>query len=105
KPFLSEAADTVISLMKTHYVELGLQRDRIVEVLSLEEKKFNQTLNAGLYLLNHLLDDLKQQGKQTIAGEDAFRLYDTHGFPLELTQEVAAEHDMMVDVSGFEQAM
>ncbi len=105
KPFLSEAADTVINLMKGHYVELGLQRDRIVEILSLEEKKFNQTLNAGLYLLNNLLEDLKQKGHHAIPGEEAFKLYDTHGFPLELTQEVAAEHGLGVDVASFEQAM
>ncbi|HEU0002945.1 MAG TPA: alanine--tRNA ligase [Ktedonobacteraceae bacterium] len=105
KPFLSEAADTVINLMKSHYVELGLQRDRIVEILSLEENKFSQTLNAGLYLLNNLLEDLKQRGHTAIPGDAAFKLYDTHGFPLELTQEVAAEHGFSVDVSGFEQSM
>src|SRR3989475_5301040 len=105
KPFLSEAADTVINLMRGHYVELGLQRDRIVEILSLEEKKFGQTLNAGMSLLNNLLEELKQRGHTAIPGEDAFKLYDTHGFPLELTQEVAAEHGFTVDVSGFEEAM
>jgi alanyl-tRNA synthetase len=105
KPFLSEAADTVINLMRGHYVELVQQRDRIVEILSLEEKKFRQTLNAGLYLLNNLLEDLKQRGHRAIPGEEAFKLYDTHGFPLELTQEVAAEHGFTVDVSGFEQSM
>ncbi len=105
KPFLSEAADTVINLMRGHYVELGRQRDRIVEILSLEEKKFGQALNAGLYLLNNLLEDLKQRGHTAIPGEEAFKLYDTHGFPLELTQEVAAEHGFTVDVSGFERSM
>jgi len=105
KPFLSEAADTVINLMKSHYVELGLQRDRIVEILNLEEKKFGQTLNTGLYLLNNLIEELKQRGHTAIPGEEAFKLYDTHGFPLELTQEVAAEHGLTVDVSGFEQSM
>lgn len=105
KPFLSEAADTVINLMKDHYVELGLQRDRITEILSLEEKKFNQTLNAGLNLLNTLIEDLQRQGHHAIPGEEAFKLYDTHGFPLELTQEVAAEHGLSVDVSGFEESM
>src|SRR5437588_33549 len=104
-PFLSEAADTVINLMKDHYVELALQRDRIVDILSFEEKKFNVTLSAGLYLLNDLIEDLQQHGQHVIAGEDAFKLYDTHGFPLELTQEVAAEHGLSVDVSGFEESM
>jgi len=105
KPFLAEAADTVINLMRGHYVELGLQRDRIVEILSLEEKKFGQTLNAGMYLLNNLIEDLKQRGHSAIPGEDAFKLYDTHGFPLELTQELASEQGFTVDVSGFEQSM
>src|SRR6266536_661987 len=105
KPFLAEAADTVINLMRGHYVELGLQRDRIVEILSLEEKKFGQTLNAGMSLLNNLLEELKQRGHTAIPGADAFKLYDTHGFPLELTQEVAAEQGFIVDVSGFEQSM
>src|SRR5436305_4393961 len=105
KPFLSEAADTVIDLMKSHYVELGLQRDRIVEILSLEEKKFSQTLNAGLFLLNNLIEDLKKRQHTAIPGEEAFKLYDTRGFPLELTQEVAAEHGFTVDVPGFERAM
>jgi alanyl-tRNA synthetase len=105
RPFLSEAADTVINLMKSHYVELGLQRDRIVDILSLEERKFSQTLNAGLFLLTNLLEDLKLRGHTAIPGDQAFKLYDTHGFPLELTQEVAAEHGFTVDVSGFEQSM
>ena len=105
KPFLSEAADTVINLMKDHYVELGLQRDRIVGILSHEEKKFSQTLNAGMALLNNLLEELKQRHHTAIPGEEAFKLYDTHGFPLELTQEVAAEHGFSIDVAGFEHAM
>ncbi len=105
KPFLSEAADTVIQLMKDHYVELSSQRDRIVEILSLEEKKFGQTLNAGLHLLNTLLEDLQQRNQNIVPGEEAFKLYDTHGFPLELTQEVAAEHGFSVDIPAFEQAM
>ena len=105
RPFLSEAADTVINLMKDHYVELGLQRDRIVEILSLEEKKFNQTLNAGISLLTSLIEELKAQNKTVIPGDDAFKLYDTHGFPLELTQEVAAEHRLTVDIPGFEKEM
>src|SRR5713101_2111250 len=105
KPFLAEAADTVINLMRGHYVELSLQRDRIVEILSLEEKKFGQTLNAGLHLLNTLLEDLQQRNQNIVPGEEAFKLYDTHGFPLELTQEVAAEHGFSVDIPAFEQAM
>ncbi len=105
KPFLAEAADTVIDLLKGHYIELGLRRDRIVEILSFEEKKFGETLSAGLALLNTLLEYLQKQDQHVIPGEAAFRLYDTHGFPLELTQEVAGEHGFTVDIPAFEQAM
>ena len=105
KPFLTEAADTVINLFQDHYTELSRQRDRIIEILSFEEKKFSQTLSAGLFLLNNLLEELQQQQKRVIPGDDAFKLYDTHGFPLELTQEVAREHGFTVDTAAFEQAM
>src|SRR5207302_4878202 len=77
RPFLSEAADTVINLMKSHYAELGQQSDRSVEIISLEEKKFNQTLNAGLSLLTGLIEELRQKRHHAIPGEEAFRLYDT----------------------------
>jgi alanyl-tRNA synthetase len=105
EPFLALAADTVIGLMGDHYTELRTQRNRIVEVLSLEEKKFGQTLNTGLALLNELLDHLKQQKQTVIPGEEVFKLYDTHGFPVELTEEIAAEHGFTIDSSGFEQSM
>ncbi|HEV2663151.1 MAG TPA: alanine--tRNA ligase, partial [Ktedonobacteraceae bacterium] len=105
KPFLTAAADTVIDFMKSHYVELETQREHILEVLSLEEKKFSQTLDAGLSLLNELLEDLKQRHQHVIPGEKAFKLYDTRGFPLELTQEVAAEQGFSVDIPAFEQAL
>src|SRR5947208_1586671 len=99
KPFLSLAADTVIQQMGDHYTELRTQRDRIVEVLSMEEKKFGQTLNTGLNLLNDLLDQLKQNKQTVIPGEEVFKLYDTHGFPVELTEEIAAEHGFTIDSS------
>jgi alanyl-tRNA synthetase len=105
KPFLSQAADVVIAQMSDHYTELRTQRDRIVEVLSLEEQKFGQTLHTGLTLLTELLDSLQQRQQAVIPGEEVFKLYDTHGFPVELTQEIAGEHGFSIDTSGFEQAM
>lgn len=105
KPFLAEAADVVVRLMGDHYTELRTQRARIVDILSLEEKKFGQTLSTGLQLLNDLLDDLRQRKHHVIPGEEVFKLYDTHGFPVELTQEIAAEQGFTIDTSGFEQAM
>jgi alanyl-tRNA synthetase len=105
KPFLSEAADTVIALMGDHYSELRAQRERIHEILSLEERKFGQTLSTGLTLLTELLTDLKERHQSVIPGEAVFKLYDTHGFPVELTEEIAAEQGFSVDTSGFEQSM
>jgi alanyl-tRNA synthetase len=105
RPFLAEAADTVIELMGDHYRELRQHRDRIVDLLSFEEKKFNQTLSTGLQLLTDLLAHLKEQGQTVVPGVEAFKLYDTHGFPLELTREIAAEQGFSVDVDGFSEAM
>jgi alanyl-tRNA synthetase len=105
RPFLGEAADTVIELMQGHYPELRANRDRIVDVLTLEERKFGQTLSAGLHLLGERLAELERTGQHELAGDDAFALYDTHGFPLELTLEVVQEHGMTVDEAGFKAAM
>lgn len=105
KPFLAEAANTVIDLMGGYYTELQTQRAHIVEILSLEEQKFSQTLSTGLNLLNELLDEIKKRQQSVLPGEEVFKLYDTHGFPVELTQEIAAEHGITIDTSGFEQSM
>ncbi len=104
-PFLADAADTVINLMKGHYTELAEHRDQIVEILSAEEARFGQTLNVGLQILSKELDELQARGVTEVPGELAFRLYDTHGFPLELTEEVASERGMHVDRAGFEGAL
>jgi alanyl-tRNA synthetase len=105
EPFLARAADSVIALMAGHYAELAERRDAIVQTLSAEEERFGQTLSVGLQLLTKELDDLARRGANEVPGEIAFRLYDTHGFPLELTEEVAAERGMHVDRPGFEGAM
>jgi alanyl-tRNA synthetase len=105
RPFLAEAADTVIELMGGHYHELVARRDQIVDVLSMEERKFSQTLSAGMRLLGELLDDLERHGERQVPGVEAFKLYDSHGFPLELTQEIAAERGMTVDVVAYQSAM
>lgn len=105
RPFLAEVATTVINIFGPYYTELQTQRERILELLTLEEKKFSQTLNTGLQLLNELLATLKRQGQTVVPGEDVFKLYDTHGFPVELTQEIAEEQGLLLDDAGFEQAM
>jgi alanyl-tRNA synthetase len=105
RPFLAEAADTVITLMGEHYTELLEHREQILDVLTVEERKFSQTLAIGLQLLNRELEALERQGAREVPGEVAFRLYDTHGFPVELTEEVAHERNMRVDRLGYAAAM
>ncbi len=105
RAFLADAAISVIELLGGYYTELQTQRERILEILTVEEKKFGQTLTTGLTLLTELLDGLKQKGQNVIPGEEVFKLYDTHGFPVELTQEIAAEQDFTIDTAGFEESM
>jgi alanyl-tRNA synthetase len=104
-PFLAEAADIVIARMGDQYPNLREQRERIMDVLTYEERKFGRTLTTGLALLEEHLSAIEQRGATELPGELAFTLHDTHGFPLELTQEVAAERHMTVDVAGFQAAM
>ncbi|MFI5271603.1 MAG: alanine--tRNA ligase [Ktedonobacterales bacterium] len=105
EPFLVQAADTVIDLMKGHYAELAERRTQILDILSTEEIKFRQTLQIGMQLLNKELDELARAGRREVPGALAFRLYDTHGFPLDLTEEVAAERGMTVDRAGYDGEM
>jgi alanyl-tRNA synthetase len=105
RPFLADIATTVINLLGSYYTELRIQQERILGILALEEKKFSQTLTTGLNLLNELLANLKQRERTVIPGEEVFKLYDTHGFPVELTQEIAAEQGFTIDTAGFEQSM
>ena len=105
EPFLAEAADSVIDLMKGHYAELAQRRDRIIDTISREEDRFRQTLGIGLVLLERELEALQERGEHVLSGEVAFKLYDTHGFPLELTEEVAHERGFSVDRAGFDGAM
>ncbi len=105
RPFLADTATSVIQLLGNYYSELQTQQERILQIITLEEKKFSQTLTTGLNLLNELLADLKQQKRTVMPGEDVFKLYDTHGFPIELTQEIATEQGLTIDISGFELSM
>ena len=81
------------------------RRDQIVDIISTEERRFNQTLTLGMQLLTRELDALEKAGKHEVPGELAFKLYDTHGFPVELTAEVARERGMTVDRAGYDGAM
>jgi alanyl-tRNA synthetase len=104
KPFLAEMARTTIERMSHIYPELRQRQDFIIKVIGLEEERFEETLSTGLELIESVMSKAGRKAKQ-IPGEDAFRLYDTYGFPVELTREIAAEHGFSVDIAGFEREM
>ncbi len=103
--FLSELAKTVIEGSKDGYPELEEKKDFILNVLTQEENKFEKTIDQGLSILSELEDKLESEGKKELSGADAFRLYDTYGFPLDLTEEIMEEKGFGVDKAGFEAAM
>ncbi len=104
RDFLSAPAEACIDAQKGDYPELERNRDTILEELAREEAKFLQTLQKGEHEFEKMLPNLLKNPKHVVPGRVAFRLYDTYGFPIELTQELAAEHEMAVDVEGFHQA-
>ena len=104
-PFLAETAQAVIDTMGSHYTELIERRDFIREAITREEERFLATLSYGLARLEQLTTRLKEEGVTVIPGEEAFRLYDTYGFPLEMTRDVAREAGLTVDEAGFRAAM
>lgn len=104
-PFLDQVIPTVIEEMGEEYPEIIQQRERILKVTHEEEEKFLTTLRVGSNLLDDIVGELKAKGADQIPGEAAFRLYDTFGFPLDLTREVARENNMIVDEQAFQVAM
>ncbi len=104
-PFLYENALRVVETMGHAYPELPQRRRLIERVTRAEEERFLQTLAAGSQVFNELVARLRREGCEVIPGEEAFRLYDTHGLPLELTREFAAAEKLAVDEAGFERAM
>ncbi|NMB00178.1 MAG: alanine--tRNA ligase [Firmicutes bacterium] len=104
-PFATKVVDLVINQMKQGYPELVERRDYVFNVVGLEEQRFNETLGQGLRLLQDLVSQAKEAGSNEISGKDAFQLYDTFGFPLDLTREILAHDGLRVDEEGFTQAM
>jgi alanyl-tRNA synthetase len=102
KDFLSAPAQACISAQENAYPELQKQSDTILSELAREEAKFLQTLQKGEHEFEKMLPNLLKNPKRVVPGRVAFRLYDTYGFPIELTQELAGEHQMSVDVEGFQ---
>ena len=103
--FLSELAGTVIDESKSAYPELEEKREYITMIIKKEEERFHATIDNGLVVLNKYIDEAKASNAKEIAGDAAFKLHDTYGFPLDLTVEMAAEQGLGVDTDGFEKAM
>ena len=103
--FLSELSATVIEGSKDGYPELEEKKDFIFKVLTQEEDKFNKTIDQGLSILAGMESKMEAEGTKTLAGKDAFTLYDTYGFPLDLTKEILEEKGYAIDEDGFKAAM
>lgn len=103
--FLTGAVDAVIKIYDGVFEELVAKQDYIKKVISMEEDRFHTTLNQGMELLTGHMDELRAAGKDVLSGESGFQLYDTFGFPWELTDEILQENGMSLDKEGFEQAM
>jgi len=103
--FLAELSKTVIEVSKDGYPELEEKKEYILKLLTLEEDKFNKTIDQGLSILQDMQKSLEEKKLDTLPGEDVFKLYDTFGFPLDLTKEILAEKGYKVDEEGFKKAM
>ena len=103
--FLANLSDTVIALSKDGYPELEEKKVMIFKVLTEEEDKFNKTIDQGLAILSDMEEEMKKGGSDTLSGADAFKLYDTYGFPLDLTKEILEEKSFQVDEEGFAACM
>lgn len=103
--FLYKLVSVVGKIMVSYYPEVLQQKEFIEKVVRNEEERFNETINEGLDILNELITRLKSEKKDTLSGKDIFKLYDTYGFPVELTEEVAEDEGLKVDHTGFEKEM
>ncbi|MCP3773932.1 alanine--tRNA ligase [Paenibacillus sp. MZ04-78.2] len=105
KPFLYTLTPIVGDVMGIYYPEVVEKREFIEKVIRIEEERFHETLSDGLAILAEMVDKARNEGSRVISGPDAFKLYDTYGFPFDLTEDFAAEKGMTVDRAGFDQAM
>jgi len=105
RPFLADTARVVIETMGHHYAELAEREDFICEAITREEERFLTALEQGLSRLSEIAAQLEIEGSRVVSGREAFRLYDTFGFPLELSRDAAAEMGLEIDEAGFREAM
>ncbi|MEE0182581.1 MAG: alanine--tRNA ligase [Lachnospira sp.] len=103
--FLSKLCETVIEGSKDGYPELEEKKEFITKVISEEEEKFNKTIDQGLSILADMEKALEEQNKNVLSGEDTFKLYDTYGFPIDLTKEILEEKNITIDEEGFSKCM
>ena len=103
--FLADAVDIVIKIFEGVYPEMAEKRDYIKKVVEMEETRFMQTLQQGTEILNEEIASLREAGEKVLSGASAFKLYDTFGFPWELTAEILEENSMAMDKDGFDKAM
>ena len=105
EPFLYKVCDTVIHENEGHYPELRERQDYITKVIRVEEENFAKTIDGGLKIFNDMLAQHQEKGEKVFSGEDAFKLYDTYGFPMDLTLEMVEEQGMTLDEKAFHQLM
>ena len=103
--FLARLSETVINESKDGYPELEEKKDFIFKVLTQEEEKFNKTIDQGLAILNDMQDEMSKSGSRVLSGENTFKLYDTYGFPVDLTAEILEEKGFSYDEAGFKACM
>ena len=101
RPFLYEVCDTVIHENQGAYPDLVEKRDNIVRIIKMEEESFGRTIDGGLKIFGEMLEEHKAKGETVFSGADAFKLYDTYGFPIDLTIEMCEDEGMAVDQEGF----
>ncbi len=105
EPFLYTLVEEVIEVMSGGYPEIGQRQDFIEEVVKSEEISFLRTLEDGLDILEDQIEEMESENRTTMSGKRAFELYDTYGFPLDITRDILSEKDLEVDEKGFEEAM
>jgi alanyl-tRNA synthetase len=103
--FLAKLSETVIEVSKDAYEELEEKKDYICKIISVEEDRFNETIDQGLGILKTYIEELNKEGKKQLSGERTFKLYDTYGFPIDLTKEILEENELEVDEEGFNKEM
>ncbi|KPN15752.1 alanine--tRNA ligase [Bacillus australimaris] len=105
RPFMYDLVPVVAEIMKDFYPDVQAKEEFIAKVIKNEEERFHETLNEGLAILSEVIKKERDKGSSQISGEDVFKLYDTYGFPVELTEEYAEDENMTVDREGFQAEM